>query len=218
MALTPEQVRELRRPFTPQAVGFRVDQKFPSDSVRCLVYIDSRLAKERLNDVDPNWTASYEFLGGTQSDPLGIQLFTPIACNLTVCGVTRVGIGQAATKSASGNLIKSAQSDALKRACVEFGVGAYLYALKSFTVDRKGYYTGKDKDGKEVVKGLTRDGTLQLRRDYTKWTQHTMFVDRFGLPTDYGTLEDDTRGHTTTDDDTVRTPAELPSMRKVARA
>lgn len=218
MSITDEIVRELRRPFTPESVGFRVDAKHPSDKVRCVVYIDARLAKERLNDVDPEWTAIYTALASTSGDPLGANSYMPIECALTVCGVTRVGVGQSPRKDASSNLVKAAYSDALKRAAVEFGIGAYLYALKSFTVGQGGYWTGKDNQGKEVVKGLTRDGTNALRRDYKKWTGHEMFVARFGLPTEYGTLLDDDRGNVVADDDQQAQPtAGLPLVKRPER-
>lgn len=201
MPLTDETVRELRRPFMPEAVGFRIDSKYPSDKVRCVVYIDARLAKERLNDIDPNWTAVYRNVASTSGDPLGLREFMPVECDLTLCGVTRTGVGQSPRNQSGANIVKAAYSDALKRAAVEFSVGAYLYALKQFFVAKGGFYTGKDAQNKEVVRGLTREGTSALRSDYKKWTAHKMFVERFGLPTDYGTLEDDDRGSLPVEDE-----------------
>jgi hypothetical protein len=197
--LTAASVKKLRAPFTPEAIKWRADQKIPArdGSVRCLPYIDSRLANERLTDVDPAWTADYRFLAGTPGDPVGLKANAPTACELTVLGVTRRGMGQLDSTRQDGKYAKSAVSDALKRAAVEFGVGAFLYALPTFKVDSNGYWMGKGKDAKgnpiDVVKGLTPDGVKQLRAQYKKIVEHAKFQERFGAPTDYGDVQDDER-------------------------
>lgn len=187
MTLTAEQTAHLRRPFTPEAVGFRADAAKPDRAgrVRCVVYIDARLARERLTDVDPSWWAEYEFVAVASGDPCGFQYYTPMRCELTVLGVTRTGFGQVATKGAGANTVKAAQSDALKRAAVEFHVGAYLYALKQFYAKATDCWIDGDK-----VKALNREAIIDLRKQYKKMIEHKLFVDRFGLATHYGEIED----------------------------
>jgi hypothetical protein len=196
--ITKEIQKELLRPFTAASVGFRADAKKPDRSgrVRCVVYIDSRLARERLFDIDPEWTAEYSYAATYTGDPCGFQFYTPIECRLTVLGVTRTGVGQSATKSPSANTVKSAYSDALKRAAVEFGIGAYLYAFKQFYAQEKDCYVLNGD-----VKALNREAVLDLRKQYTSMIANKLFQDRFGMPTEYGTLADDERGNTAPDDE-----------------
>lgn len=208
MSLTDAHRKELMRPFAPEAVGFRADAKTPdrSGNVRCVVYIDARLARERLSDVDPAWSAAPPvFLGAYTGDPIGLQCYLPVLQALTLHGVTRYGTGQATGQKASGNVVKAAVSDAFKRAAVEFHVGAYLYALKDFKAHQSDCWTVKDKDrnGKEidVVKALNRSAILNLRKQYADMIEHQIFVDRFGTATQDGTHQDDDRGTDAPDDE-----------------
>ena len=50
-----------------------------------------------------------------------------LECRLTVCGVTRSDVGTVEPGSKAGSDTKDLYSDALKRAAVQFGVGAFLY-------------------------------------------------------------------------------------------
>lgn len=190
MAITIENICQLRRPYTPESVKFRpADKPDRRGSVRCLPYLDASLVRERLNDVDPDWFATYEFIGKTPSDPVGLAQYIPIVCRLSLNGIMREAVGQGTGSGANANAVKAAQSDALKRAALEFGVGAYLRALRTFSVDEKGYWTR----GNGKVGGLTTIGTRDLRKQYTKWITHDLFVERFGEPTEYGHLADDER-------------------------
>jgi hypothetical protein len=185
-------------------VKWRADQKKPSANgeVRCLCYIDSRLAEERLGEVDPSWVAEYKFIAGNQSDPVGHGLYAPTMCALTVQGVTRFGVGQIAGTKPGANTVKSAVSDAIKRAGVEFGIGAYLYALPVFKVDKKGYWA----KGTGDVGGLTPAGVKQLRAQYAKVVDHPAWVERFGEATDYGDVADDERSATPVEADHTDEP------------
>lgn len=182
--LTTQDRELLARPFTSHAVGFRADQKNATNRVRCLVYIDSRLARERLSDVDLNWTARY--------DP---GAFGGLECFVTVKGVTRSNVTDA-PKQGAANSQKSQYSDALKRAAVDFHVGAYLYSLPTFWVDANGYY----KKANGEVGGLNDKGISQLRMQYERAIATAEFKQRFGEPVDYGDAPDDER-HAQIDDD-----------------
>lgn len=176
MTLDDQHMRKLRAPFTVAAVKFRPLEK-PNDkgALSCLVYIDSRLAAERLSAVDPCWSSSYEVLAGPDQH-------MPVVCKLTVHGVTREGVGQNAGPSKDDKHAKMAFSDALKRAAVEFGVGASLYAMPRFAVDANGYWIGRN----QKVGGLTAQGVSSLRQQYQRAIAEKAFVDRYGEPIDHG--------------------------------
>lgn len=191
MSLTKDEIAHLKRPYTPEAVKWRADQKTPdaAGNCRCLVYLDSGLVRERLSDVDPSWSAYYRFMHASASDPIGHGLYAPTMCELKVKGITRIDIGTIQSIKPSPTTAKAAISDALKRAAVNFGIGAYLRAMPVFKVDSKGYW----KKGSGDVGGLTPDGVKQLRQQYTKIVTHKLFVERWGEPIDYGDVADDER-------------------------
>lgn len=183
VGLTPEDQKLLRQPFTPEAVKFRIQGKINSrdKTVRVLTYIDARLVAERLSEVDPNWSASYNFIGKKENDPLGVTEHLPVACMLNIKGVQRADVGQNGDKELDDKHVKSAISDSFKRAAVPFGVGAYLYTLGDMKV-RPGEYW--EQNGKP--KGITEKGMKRLREDYRKLISAPAFVERFGEAIDYG--------------------------------
>jgi hypothetical protein len=175
-----EAAPHLRRPFTPEAIKFKVQTVF-SGASGCLVvaYIDARLVIERLNKVIPDhWQASYERVAG--ADKL-------LWCHLTVDGVTRSDVGES-PKGMSKDLV----SDALKRAAVQFGISVSTYALPQITLytrDSRGRIevreVGREKK-KTVV--LTEHGHQKLREGYRAWLE-TKGAARFGEPLDHGDVE-----------------------------
>lgn len=189
MTITPEEKRLLRRPFTAEAVKFRIDGKPTSNgNVRILTYIDSRLAAERLSEVDPSWSGEPVFVGHTESDPVGLSVGVPVVYHLTVAGHTRADVGQigkAQWGDNKGNYdtddkhAKVAVSDALKRAAVLFGVGAYLYTLGDIYAE-----VGKHTDPKG--KYLNAAGKAYLKKQYADFISKPAFVERFGTPISYG--------------------------------
>ncbi len=165
-------VPELRRPFTPAAVRFKVQS--PKLAV---AFIDSRLVSDRLNLVCPE--AWYDQYG----EPIGGHL----VCWLTVFGITRQDVGTVSSQEP----IKGLYSDALKRASVKFGVGTSLYSLPKF------WLTSEDcrmKEGKPA--GLTDTGERRLRAIYAQWLKDTG-VARFGATLDHGDAEDAVGDHET---------------------
>jgi len=192
MGLTDENIKHLRRPYTAAAVKWRPDGK-PGGTVRAMVYIDSSLVVERLSEVDPNWTADYQFLGAGMGDPIGSSHYAPTVCRLTVLGLTRSDIGGTAGTKLDAKAAKSAYSDALKRAASRFHVGAYLRALPVFWIDADDYTTYRGADGKDRIGQIKPGGVKKLRAKYREIVTHTKFVDRFGEAIDYGDVEDDSR-------------------------
>ena len=131
---------------------------------------------------------------------MGMAAYLPVECTLTVLGVTHIDVGQATSPKASDKAVKEAYSDALKRAATRFGIGSYLRALPEFHVEKGGYWMGKDRDGKDVVKGLTASGKQALRKRYTRVVTHELFASKFGEVLQYGDLGDDQDDVDTTDE------------------
>jgi hypothetical protein len=132
MALTHEQVKELGRPFPLESHEWR---KGRND--KDYVYITETAVILRLNEVDPSWTlivtdrTEREYSTTRKNTKTG-EMYTlgahelAITVSLTVCGVTRYGVGMAEIAPDAAEADKSAVTDALKRSARLFGVGGYL--------------------------------------------------------------------------------------------
>lgn len=110
--MTPEAAAKLREPFPPAAIG-----KLPKGGV-LLDYVGHAATTDRLLQVDPEW--SWEPMAlDAQGLPLivGGQLWI----RLTVCGVTRIGVGD-------GKSDKERIGDAIRNAAMRFGVALDLWA------------------------------------------------------------------------------------------
>lgn len=187
----------LRRPFTAEAVKFKVQAVWPQNrGGLVVVYIDARQVIERLNAVIPDkWETKYEQLPGSKV----------MICHLTIAGLTRSDVGEA------GNSPKAAYSFALKRAAVHFGIGVSLYAMKAaeFRASENG---GPDSNNRPtlMVKGSSGKQTVALtpiveaylREQYRKWLEgsgerlfggaldHGDQVGAFGLEDEDGDAEE----------------------------
>ena len=116
---TPEVVQRLLAPFPPDEIDF-LAKNVRNGRALALAYIDARAVMRRLDEaVGPgNWSFDYE----VQDAPDCRR----VKGMLTVLGVLRCDAGEA---DKEGEPLKSAVSDALKRAAVHFGVGRFLYLL-----------------------------------------------------------------------------------------
>jgi len=165
---------ELRRPFTAEAIKWKVQSNFGEKGCLVVGYIDARLVIERLNLLLPHlWYDRY-----TPLDQNWLR------CDLTVDGITRSDVGFGAGKTG--------YSDALKRAGVKFGVGVSLYAIPRAELwrDNHGSYLNfrkyKNKKGEEVVEfKLTAAGDEALRERYSKWLEE-VGIPLFGQPINHG--------------------------------
>lgn len=89
-----------------------------------LDYVGHAALTARLLDADPGW--SWEF---TATDEHGMPIFDHnggLWIRLTVCGVTRLGYGDAQGKQ-GGNAVKEAIGDALRNAGMRFGAALDLW-------------------------------------------------------------------------------------------
>ncbi len=168
-----EAAPHLRRPFTANAVKFKVQATWPkTDPTGGLIvgYIDARLVDERLNKVVPHlWHDEYEPAGQGH-----------LLCRLTVDGITRQDVGQ--------GVGKAVYSDALKRAAVKFGIGVSLYAIPKMIliVSDGAVKPRRSKDGMTLE--ITPAGERQLREGYQQWLDDKGIA-AFGQPLDHGDVE-----------------------------
>jgi hypothetical protein len=113
-----EQLAKLRVPFPAEQVG-----KLPKGGVT-LDFVGHGFLTQRLLDVDPLW--SWEPMA---LDANGLPLLDEnggLWIKLTVCGVTRLGYGDAGGRKGS-NAIKEIIGDALRNAGMRFGMALELW-------------------------------------------------------------------------------------------
>lgn len=124
----------LQEPFPSHEVEFKPGAtNREKTKALALAYVDSRPYIQRLNLVCPDWQDEYQV---TMLPDRVVVL-----CRLTIAGVTRTGDGECLLSSgeegerAEPNAVTTASAQAFKRACVKFGLGAYLYALPQVWCD-----------------------------------------------------------------------------------
>lgn len=102
-----------------------------------LAYVDARTVMERLDILDPQWSAEH---GAPieMTAPSG-QTVSGVPCRLTVNGVTRTDVGVPSDMEP----VKGAYSDALKRCAVHFGIGRELYEMPFVAVQVEEKSNGK---------------------------------------------------------------------------
>ncbi len=115
----------LGKPFPPQAVKQR-----QGGGNRMLSYISGDTVIRRLNDVAKSWDFRIVSSEWTTMRQRGAEVpMFMVTGELTIPGLgTRSGIGvQMINDNGGEDLVKGAQTDALKKAAVSFGVGIELY-------------------------------------------------------------------------------------------
>lgn len=142
-------LKRLREPFPPEAVSLKPiyvgafeeaeggRQRIPDAAwhacptcggyhplpAKHVPYVGHARVTERLLEVDPEW--SWEPLGrNTEGNPLAMG--GSLWIRLTVCGVSRIGVGNAENWSGP-DAHKEMVSDAIKNAAMRFGVGLEMW-------------------------------------------------------------------------------------------
>lgn len=110
--MTPEQKKALREPFPAEMVG-----KLPKGGTT-LDYVGHGAVTDRLLEVDPEW--QWEPLSVDEHGFPRLDLDGNLWIKLTVCGVTRLGVGD-------GPNMKVLIGDALRNAAMRFGVALDLW-------------------------------------------------------------------------------------------
>jgi hypothetical protein len=119
----------IAEPFEPGEIKFK-PQMVKNNRCLAMAYIDARLIQDRLDDVlgPENWEDAYDLL------PDG-SVMCKLRLKLGGDWITKIDVGSPSEQPDSGDRLKAAFSDALKRAAVKFGIGRYLYRLPAQWVD-----------------------------------------------------------------------------------
>lgn len=134
-------MEELREPFPLESVYFR-GLRYTRDKKKALtfVYIDARAVMDRLDKVfGMRWTLD------TIVSETKVNNYVAVQAEIRVgmpdgTWVSRTGYGSSDVLlddrgNSTNDPVKSAESDAIKRAAVSFGIGRYLYALPQLWLD-----------------------------------------------------------------------------------
>jgi len=122
-------MQALQAPFPANALKFRPGATSGNRAL-ALPYVDSRAVQDRLDDVlgVAGWQDSYQLL------PDGSAVCT-LRVRIGEEWITKQDVGSPSEQPDAGDRMKSAFSDALKRAAVKFGIGRYLYRVAPLWVD-----------------------------------------------------------------------------------
>lgn len=118
MTATNEGLQKLRAPFADNQISH-----LPKGGVK-LAYVGHAALTDRLLSVDPLWTWE-----PVAYDPRGLPMIDEhggLWIKLTVCGVTRLGYGDAGAKK-GGDAVKERIGDALRNAAMRFGAALDLW-------------------------------------------------------------------------------------------
>jgi hypothetical protein len=124
-----ENLDKLRAPFPAHQISY-----LPKGGVK-LAYVGHAALTDRLLDTDATWT--WEPLALDERGLPALDEAGGLWIRLTVCGVTRLGYGDAGTKK-GGDAMKERIGDALRNAAMRFGAALDLW--------HKGDLHGSDDD------------------------------------------------------------------------
>jgi len=179
MSDTLKILSELREPFHPDQVRWRVGTAKDGGMATVLAYVDARAVMERLDaTLGPRWQDSYTELrafgrsGGGDAEYNGKKQVrrssSVIVCTISLYLELLGGAWQWVGRSDGGvdsavEADKGAISDAFKRAAVHWGIGRELYAMP-YTVARM---NGKAIDRSELPRlaGIAQRVLEQYRRN-----------------------------------------------------
>jgi hypothetical protein len=167
-------ITELRRPFTPEAVQFKI-QSAKGAKALIVCYIDARQVAERLNHVCPEQWSS-EFTPREAGSLVGVECAITINPGSGGAPLTRTDVG--VMEGGIGGL-KAVYSDAFKRAGVPWGIGASLYYTPKFYGDKS-----KLREFKEKFY-MSDEVEAKARKEYGDWLKREG-IERFGEPLDMG--------------------------------
>lgn len=133
-------MEELKKPFHPDDIQWRIGRKDRTKtSATVLAYVDARAARERLDNVFGafNWKVEYKVcdMGEITVTTYNGETTKNVKGFLATISVKDPETGEWISKEDGAGItdvepVKGGISDAFKRACVTWGIGAYLYKLK----------------------------------------------------------------------------------------
>ncbi len=154
--LSAATVKKLRQPFGAEHLRWkiqtRVNEGMADPQAVVVVYVDARSVTAHLDEIVPGqWSSEFSAPAVTVGLPA-------LECRLTVCGVTRSDVGTVEPGSRPGSDTKDLYSDALKRAAVQFGVGAFLYRFPQVQarVEKSGQNWYITREAQAELRVLTR--------------------------------------------------------------
>jgi hypothetical protein len=120
---------QLLEPFEPAEVKWK-PQVVRANRALAIAYIDARLVEDRLDAVFgvEGWQDSYQVLPS-------LSVVCIIRVKVGTEWIEKSDVGSQSDQPDEGDRLKSAFSDALKRAAVKLGIGRYLYGLPHQWVD-----------------------------------------------------------------------------------
>jgi hypothetical protein len=116
--MTADGLKKLREPFPANQVG-----KLPKGGI-FLDFVGHGWLTQRFLDVDPEW--NWEPVAFDENGLPRLDEFGGLWIRLTLCGVTRIGYGDASGKKGP-NAVKEAIGDALRNAGMRFGAALDLW-------------------------------------------------------------------------------------------
>lgn len=120
---SPAQTEEVKKDYT-KGIRCKDCGQWHHPKVIHLDYVGHAALTDRLLDVDPMW--SWEPVSFDTSGQPAIDKDGGMWIRLTVCGVTRLGYGDAQGKT-GGNAVKERIGDALRNAAMRFGAALDLW-------------------------------------------------------------------------------------------
>ena len=127
-----EQFARLREPFPPYQIG-KLPRRGRGGQVIELDYVSHAWVTDRLLSVDPSW--SWEPVAWDQD---GLPKITinelgdaVMWIKLTVCGITKLGVGNVQRGDGQHDLEKQLVSDAIRNAAMRFGVALDCWAKET---------------------------------------------------------------------------------------
>lgn len=180
-----EIIKELRRPFRPSEVQYKIQAAGPKGVV-CVAYIDARHVSERLNYIVckfPGFAWGNTFHTVHEGDKLkGIECEVKLVYNPedgSSFEATHEDVGAFDNVNEEQHGLKAVYSDAFKRAAVHCGIGVSLYSHPFSFISYENRDSIRWKNEKAV--GLTDQGELRLRKTYAKWLEKEG-IKKFGTP------------------------------------
>lgn len=160
-AYDPAGLAALRQPFPAHQISY-----LPKGGVK-LAYVGHAALTDRLLDADPMWTWEPLAINKESGLPV-IDDMGGLWIRLTVCGVTRLGYGDAGEKSGP-NAIKEAIGDALRNAAMRFGAALDLWHKGDLHKDEdepksQGSAQNGTEANKQALRGLQPETQDALRR------------------------------------------------------
>jgi hypothetical protein len=174
MRAITEILNELKRPFPPDRVSYKV-QSTKQDQTAALIvaYVDARDVIERLNTVCPEQWSDKHSIIVVNNELLGVECSITIRDSDTSLTRMDVGIGDSLDDANIG--VKTHYSDAFKRAGVKFNIAISLYDLPQIWLNEDKLYKPGNK-----IKGVSKDGIKELRERYAKWVVNDYVKDTYG--------------------------------------